>query len=213
MVAIFSMGFSSPPLGSNFAIFYATGFMPFMLFMDVSGKLSQALNYSRPFLVYPRITFLDAIIARFILNFLTQLLVGYILIAGILVLFETRTTLDMDRIFLSYGMAGAFGFGIGVMNCFLMSRMPIWQQIWSIVTRPLIFVSGVLFMYDGIPDPYQSYLWFNPLVHITGEMRAAFYVSYGADYVEPIYVFSVSLVLTLFGLLFLRRYHRDIIYS
>jgi len=213
MVAIFSAGFRSPPLGSNFAIFYATGFMPFILFMDVSAKLGQALNYSRPFLVYPRITFLDAIIARFILNFLTQLLVSYILIAGTLLLYETRTTLELDRIFLSYSMAACFGIGVGIMNCFLMSLTPMWQQIWGIVTRPLIFVSGIIFMYDTIPEPYRSYLWYNPLIHITGEMRGAFYVSYEADYVEPMYVFSISLILTVFGLMFLRQYHRDIIYS
>lgn len=211
MVAIFSAGFRSPPLGSNFAIFYATGFMPFMMFMDIAGKLGQALNYSRPFLGYPRITFMDAILARFVLNFLTQLLVSYLLIAGILYLFDTRTTLEMDRIFLAYTMAASFGFGIGVMNCFLMSLTPLWQQIWSVVTRPLIFISGILFMYDSTPDPYRSYLWYNPLIHIVGEMRAAFYFNYGAEYVDPIYVYTISLILSLFGLLFLRRYHLHII--
>jgi len=42
-------------------------------------------------------------------------------------------------------------------------------------------------------------------------MRSAFYISYEAEYVSPLYVFGTGLVLTVFGLLFLRRYHRDII--
>lgn len=213
MVLFFSVGFRSPPLGNNFALFYATGFLPFMLFTDISAKLGQSLNYSRPFLVYPRITYIDAILARFLLNFLTNLLVSYILLAGILLMFETRSTLVMERLFMAYAMAACFGFGVGVLNCFLMSVMPIWQQVWSVITRPLLFLSGVIFLIEFIPEPYRSYLEYNPLVHITGEMRSAFYLSYQPEYVSPSYVFQISLALSAFGLLFLRRYHRHIIYS
>lgn len=211
MVLIFSAGFRSPPLGSSFALFYATGFMPFFFFLEVSTKISQALNYSKPLLVYPRITIVDAIAARFILNALTQILVSFILISGVLLLYETRTTLVLERVFLSYAMAAAFGVGVGIMNCFLIGIMPSWQQIWSIVTRPLIFISGIIFLFGSIPEPYQSYIWFNPLIHIVGEMRAAFYVSYDAEYVSESYVFGLSLFLMTLGMLFLRRYHKDIL--
>ena len=213
MVAFFSAGFRSPPLGNNFALFYATGLLPFMMFTELAGKIGQSLNYSKPFLVYPRITFMDAIIARFILNFLTQLLVSYILIASILLLYETRTSLEMNRIALAYAMVGSLSFGIGVLNCFLTSRFRVWQQVWSILMRPMFLISGIFFMYENIPEPYRSYLWYNPLMHVTGEMRAAFYVSYGGDYVSPGYVFAISILTSAFGLLFLRRYHRDILHS
>ncbi|PIV76806.1 MAG: sugar ABC transporter permease [Rhodobacteraceae bacterium CG17_big_fil_post_rev_8_21_14_2_50_65_11] len=213
MVAIFSTGFRSPPLGSNFAIFYATGLLPYFLFLDVSGKLGMSLGFSRQLLAYPRITFMDTIIARFVLNTLTQLLVSYLILYAILALFETRTTLEVDRILMGYAMAISLAIGFGVMNCFLMAKFPVWQQVWGIVTRPLVLVSGIIFLYDGIPEPYRGYLWYNPLMHVTGEMRGAFYVSYEASYVDPGYVFGLSLVLTVFGLLFLRRYHKDIIYS
>ncbi|WP_306045738.1 ABC transporter permease [Nioella sp. MMSF_3534] len=213
MVAFFSAGFRAPPLGTNFALFYATGLLPFMMFTDLAGKIGQALNYSKAFLAYPRITFMDAIIGRFILNTLTQLLVSYILIASILFLFETRTTPVMGRVALTYAMVGSLSFGIGVLNCFLTSRFRVWQQVWSILMRPMFLISGIFFMYDDIPEPYRSYLWYNPVMHITGEMRAAFYVNYGGDYVSPGYVFSIALVTSAFGLLFLRRYHRDLLHS
>jgi capsular polysaccharide transport system permease protein len=213
MVAVFSVGFRSPPLGTNFAIFYATGLLPFMAFMDIAGKIGQSLNYSRAFLAYPRISFMDAILARFILNYLTQLLVNYILIASILLLYETRTTLEMDRVALAYAMVASASFGIGLLNCFLMSQFRVWQQVWSILMRPMFLISGIFFMYDDIPEPYRSYLWYNPLMQITGEMRAAFYVNYDAGYVSPGYVFSIALVTSAFGLLFLRRYHRDLLHS
>ena len=209
--AVFSAGFRSPPIGTNFAIFYATGLLPFTVFITVSGKLAKALNFSKQLLAYPSITYIDAVLGRFILNILTQLLVTYIVLAGILLIYETRTTLELDRVALAYAMAAALSLGVGTMNCFLMSMFPIWQQVWSIFTRPLVIVSGVIFLYESTPAQFREYIWYNPLMHVTGEMRGAFFVSYEASYVSPLYVFLTSLVLFVVGLLFLRRYHRDIL--
>ena len=209
--AVFSIGFRSPQLGNNFAIFYATGLLPFLMFNDLSSKTAQAINYSRQLLAYPRVTLIDAIIARFLLNFLTQLLVSYILLACILTFWETRTSLEVDRLLLTYLMTIALSLGVGIFNCFLMSLYPIWQRTYSILTRPLFLVSGIILIYELVPMPYRDWLWYNPLIHITGEMRGAFYNSYDAAYVSPLYVFGFSAVFGVTGLLFLWRYHRDIL--
>lgn len=208
---LFSLAFRSPPLGTNFPIFYATGFMPFILFNDVSNKLSQAIGFSKQLLSYPRITYIDVIVARLILSVLTKLLVSYLILFGILSFFDTGTRVDLPHVLLSFAMAAAFGAGVGTMNCFLMSMFPVWRQAWSIVTTPLMLISGVIILIDTLPDQFLYYLTFNPLVHITAEMRTGFYFSYAAPYISPAYVFAVSLVLIAAGLLFLRRYYRDIL--
>ena len=208
---VFSLAFQSPPLGSNFPIFYATGFMPFILFNDVSNKLSQAIGFSKQLLNFPRITFIDVMVARMLLAVLTRLLVSYLIFLSILSLYDTGTRVDLPHVLLSFAMAAAFGIGVGTMNCFLMSMFPVWRQAWSIVTAPLMLISGVIVMVDSLPDQYLYYMAFNPLVHITAEMRLGFYYSYTAPFISPVYVFAVSLVLTAAGLLFLRRYYRDIL--
>ena len=75
LTLIFSVGFRSPPLGTNFALFYAAGLLPFLMYSDISGKLGQTIQFSRALLAYPRVTFLDALMARFLLNMMTQLVV------------------------------------------------------------------------------------------------------------------------------------------
>jgi capsular polysaccharide transport system permease protein len=208
---VFSLAFRSPPLGTNFPIFYATGFMPFILFNDVSNKLSQAIGFSKQLLNYPRITVIDVLVGRIVLSVLTKLLVSYLILFGILSLYDTGTRIDLPHVLLSFAMAAAFGIGVGTMNCFLMSMFPVWRQAWSIVTTPLMLISGVIVMIDTLPDQFLYYLTFNPLVHITAEMRIGFYYSYTAPYISAVYVFAVSLTLTAAGLLFLRRYYRDIL--
>ncbi len=208
---LFSLAFRAPPLGQNFSIFYATGIVPFFAFHDISSKTASALKYSKQLLAYPRVTFIDAIFGRFILNFLTQLLIGYVVLTGTVMLFETRTLIDFPGIALAYAMLAALCFGIGTLNCFLFLRFTIWERAWSIITRPLVIVSGIIFLFDTIPEPYRGYLWYNPLIHVVGQMRKSFYISYSGDYVSPAFVFGFGLGCTVIGLVFLRRHYRDLL--
>lgn len=213
LTAIFSLGFRDPPVGTNFAIFYATGLVPFMFYTSLSGKISRAIQYSKALLAYPAVTFMDALLARTIYETVTQILVSYIIFTGIYLTQETRTDPQILGIALSLSMAGVLAVGVGVMNCFLFAAFDWWQTVWSIVTRPLFLVSCIFFIFDDIPPPFQDYLWFNPLVHVVGQMRKSFYPSYTGDYVSPVYAFAVGLILTAIGLSFLVRYHRDLLNS
>jgi capsular polysaccharide transport system permease protein len=207
----FSLALRSPSLGTNFIIFYASGYLPFSLYMDLSAKIAASLNFSRALLQYPAVSYIDSIIARFILNGLTQVMVFYVLVFSIRLFFDTGTVLDFKPIVLSMVMASALGLGVGCLNCFLMSAYPVWRSIWTVVTRPLFLISAVLFILEDAPPTFQKVLWFNPLTHITGVMRTGFYPTYEATYVSVSYVFGVSLILLVAGLLLLNRYHADIL--
>lgn len=209
LVAIFSTGFRSPPLGNNFPIYYASGLLPFFAFLMISTKVSQSINFSKQLLAYPRVTFLDALLARFFLATLTQVLVSYLILLVILSTMDTRTVLILPYVLSGFAMAAALGLGIGTLNAVLMAYYPVWQQVWSVLTRPLVLVSGVIFLHDKIPEPYREWLSWNPLVHVVGRTRSGFYYSYRAEYVDEMYVYLVSLICGAIGLLFLRRYYRD----
>lgn len=211
LAAIFSLGFRNPPLGTNFALFYATGFLPFTLYTGMMAKIATSVNYSRNLLSYPRVTYGDAIIARFILTLLTQLVVSIIVLSVILHLWDTRTVFHLERVMLAYAMTAALATGVGIMNCFLFTMFPLFHTMWAIAMRPLVILSGVILLYDSLPRIARDILWYNPLIHIMGEMRAGFYLGYEAKYVSPLYVFGVALVLAVIGLVFLGRYHRDML--
>src|SRR6056297_2598680 len=138
LTAIFSAGFRTPSLGTNFAIFYASGFMPFMMWQKVASSLGTSLRANKNLLTFPRVTIVDAMTARLILEVLTQLLVSYIIFAGILYLYDTRTVLKIPELLSAYSMAVALAIGIGVLNCFLILRFVMWGTIWGIMTRPLV---------------------------------------------------------------------------
>jgi capsular polysaccharide transport system permease protein len=211
LTLVFSVGFRTPPLGTSFALFYAAGILPLMMYTDISTKLAQTIQFSRALLTYPRITFLDALIARFILNFLTQMMVHFIVLGFILIFLKPTTTLDYSKIGQAYLLTLALAIGIGTLNSFLTLAYPIWQTAWSILNRPLFLVSCVFFIFESVPQPYSDYLWFNPIVHIAGLMRDGFYPFYQPTYVSIAYPLAVAAVTTMAGLFLLNRYHRDIL--
>lgn len=214
-IIILSIGFSlllrSPSLGNSFLLFYATGFLPFTLYQSISVMVSRAISFSRPLLFYPSVTWLDAILARFLLNTLTSAMVAYLLLTFILSITDSTVVLEMLPIVTAMALAALLGLGIGTLNCLLMGLFPTWEQIWSIVTRPLFLASGVIFIYEDMPRTAQNILWFNPLLHITGYMRQGFYSSYHPDYVSLPFVIGVSLVCLTMGMLLLRRHHKTIL--
>lgn len=208
---IFSFGFRNPSLGTNFALFYATGLVPLTFFTAIAGRVGMSVAYSRQLLAYPSVTFLDAILARFLLNALTQIMVAYVIFVGILYAFDVKVILNVPAIAASLAMAGALGLGIGTLNCFLFTKFPVWQQIWSILTRPLFIISCIFNLFDQLPVWARDWLWYNPIIHAVGMMRHGFYSTYHATYVSVAYVTGISLVTGAAGLLLLWRHQYSLL--
>lgn len=200
----------TPGLGTNFPLFYATGILPFQMFTSIANAIARAITFSRSLLAYPEVTYMDAMLARFSLQVLTKLMVSYLVLAGILIIFETGAILNFAAILNAFAMTALLGFGIGSVNAYLRPVFPVWEQLWGILTTPLFLLSGVFFLYDDLPPFARAILWYNPLVHVIGEMRRGFYATYAASYVSPAYVYGIALTLTAVGLLLLRRHHRAV---
>ena len=120
----FSLAFRAPSLGTDFPIFYATGYLPFMLFHDVSNKTSTAIRFSRPLLNFGALCWLDVVIARFSLNLFTQVFVGGLLVGAMMVFLDTRVLPDIPKIAVALGMAAMLAAGVGVLNCYLFMAFP-----------------------------------------------------------------------------------------
>lgn len=208
---IFSMAFAAPPLGQNFALFYATGFLPFMMYLDLSQKVSVAIRYNKPLLFYPGVTFLDALIARWALAALTHALVAAIVFGGLFAIYETGVRVDARRIAMAFALAACLGLGIGALNCALLSLFPTWERIWAVANRPLFIISSIFFLPSSLPEPYQSLILWNPLVHVIAMMRVGFYGLYRPDFLSAGYVLAVSGGCLFVGVALLRRHYRRVL--
>ena len=214
-IIILSVGFSlvmrSPSLGNSFILFYATGYLPYDLFNKVSNRLMPALRQSKNLLAYPTVKWVDVLAGRFILVVLTMGLVAYLLLAGILIFQDTGSIVSYGPVLLAFLLAALLGAGAGMVNSVISGFLPVWISIWTIFTRPLFLASGILLIYENLPTVAQNILYFNPLMHITGLARTGFFPNYRPQYISIIYVLVWIFILLAFGLLLLRRYHREIV--
>ena len=207
----FSLLLRSPSLGTNFLLFYAGGILPLRFFQGITGNVGTAIAFNRPLMAYPRVTYLDTLLARGLLAVLTQTMVSVIIFGGILITQDIRQNIDPAPMLEGFMLCILLGVGLGTFNCFMFLRFPIWKSVWNILTRPLILISGVFYIYEDLPQVVQGILWFNPVLHITGIVRSGLYSTYEPTYVSVPYVALFGLVPMVFGLLLLWRFGRDVL--
>ncbi|AUH35266.1 sugar ABC transporter permease [Paracoccus tegillarcae] len=207
---IFSLALRSPGLGTNFALFYASGYLPFAMTLQTINKVGQSVRFSRPFMAYPCVTFMDALVARLLLNALTNVVVMAVVLFGIMVIFGLPIWADLGSLAMSISLAMLLASGIGTLNCYMMTSFPIYEQIWAIATRPLFIISAVFFTFETLPAVARDILWYNPLVHIVGLMRRGLYPTYDGEYISPLFVTLVGGITLFFGLLLLSRHFKQL---
>jgi len=202
----------TPALGTSYILFKATGFLVLQVFTTLGGQVGNSLTFSRSLLRFPRVTWVDAVAARFLLNMTVVYTVTFLILGGVILFERLQLLISWGPIFLAMSFAAALGLGVGCLNAFLFIRFPAWQQIWSILTRPLFLISGVIILYEDMPPLAQAILWYNPLLHLTGLMRDGFYVLYRPSYISFVYVGFWIIIPMVLGLLLLKRHHRNLLY-
>lgn len=209
-VALFSIIFSQltrdPALGRSFPLFFATGVVTFIFYRDIADSVSGAFAFNKPLFTYPHITILDAVLARFTLQFLTQVFVAVIVFGGVFAIEGIRPQVDLVPILIAFAIAGGLGLAVGTLNCTLFAFFPTWQRVFNVFNRPLFIVSGIFFTPEMLPPDIRYVLLFNPLVHIIGLTRRGFYSTYGADYISWPLIICAPLIILVVGLILLRRH-------
>lgn len=203
---LFSLAVRSPPIGQSFLLFYATGVLPFRSFGSMQNAVASAISGNRGLLAYPVVEPIDALLARFALNFMTDFLVAVLLFTGIIWWNDLYVTLDLAAIAAAFVLAALLGLGIGSVNCVLFGLYPTAKNVWSVLTRPLFILSGVFFVYESVPPDFQHVMWWNPLMQVIGLMRSGFYGTYHADYVSVPYILAIAGSTFLLGGYLVRRH-------
>ncbi len=201
---VFSQIARTPPLGHSFPLFFATGYMAFHIYRDVSDQVSTSVQVNLALLSFPRVTLLDTVLARFVLQVLTSALSATLIIGGLILWSGEAVMLDFGAMLLAVGLAALLALGLGALNCVLFAYSQTWKRVFAVMNRPLFIISGILMLYETTPPGAQAVLWWNPLVHVTALMRAGFYPTYEPTFVSPVYVALFALAPLALGVLLLR---------
>jgi capsular polysaccharide transport system permease protein len=105
-----------------------------------------------------------------------------------------------------------FCIAMSMFNATFGALIPLWRTIWKVMTLPLLFMSGVLYVPSSMPPEVQAIIWWNPFLHCIEAMRSASYLDYISLY-SPTYLISVTTVVLIGSLIIERLFRKEIIRS
>lgn len=207
--AVFSQISSVPPIGTSYSLFYATGYLPFLLFTSIQSRVMGSKKSSSPLFSHAKVSIIDAIASRAILQSLIMGMVTLIVYAGVWIWCRPAEVPDVSRLTEAGVIGCLLGTGIGVLNAGIESVFPHWGKVWSVATRPLFLISGVFYPFSAMPESLREVLWWNPVLHLVGINREAVYPGYDGSYVSYVYLAAVTLSCACVGLVLLISSGRD----
>jgi capsular polysaccharide transport system permease protein len=200
------------PLGHSLLLFMLTGLMPYFLYYKLATYVAGAIEGNRALLNLPPVKPLDVVVARGILEAVTYLLVGFILLVG-LFLSGTDEAVPNQPTNLAAALMTivVFGFGLGLINAVIRVFIYNWVTIFSLFLGPLYLLSGIWFLPEQVPPPFRDYLLYNPIMHFLMWVRTGFYRGYNPDYLDRFYAVTWSVAMLVAGLALFRVARRKLL--
>ena len=186
--------------GIDHPVFYVTGIIPFLFFQHSINVCLYAVDSNIGLFNYQRIRPVDSVLSRVLLEAVITIATG-LLVAGILVFLGFHFKMDDTLGFLlAFFMLGSLSLGLGLLVSVLGGLSNEVQKIVPILIRPLFFLSGIFFMTDEIPQPYQDYLLLNPILQSIELIRSTMFADYETPVQGPGYVTTCTLLALFVGL-------------
>ncbi|MEM8650229.1 MAG: ABC transporter permease [Pseudomonadota bacterium] len=199
------------PFGESALLFMMTGIVTFRLFIALGSRTLSAITANQGLLTYPQVRPMDAIFARIVMQSLTMIVIMVLFYIGISILEDVRIIVHPGRFTLGVILTLYVGAGVGSLNAVVASILPSWTAIWSMLSLPLLIMSGIFYVPIELPPAAQSVLFWNPVIHCVEIVRSSSYLSYHtfAEFNYPIAFATICLTLCLA----IERLFRNIILS
>ena len=200
-VAIFSSMSRTSPVGDNIGLFILTGIIPFQLFSNIVNNIMSGLSVNKSLLGYPQVMPFDIVISRVLIEFVS-ISVVFILCLAIASYFGIGIKIDnFLQMMSAIGLVVVIATGVGMINLAILLSIPSYANIYSALSRPLYFMSGIFFTMDFLsPDAYNI-LSYNPLLNMVEWFRSGFYTSFNSRLYDVEYTITTSFIIFVIGML------------
>ncbi|WP_422029433.1 ABC transporter permease [Reyranella sp.] len=185
--------------GTSLFLFIASGVLPYFLFLRLSTRTRGTETGPRSRL--PGLSALDVYIATILVNALIWIFMIVAIFLGMWLY-----GIDQAR---PYSIATCaqpivllilFGMGVGMINNVITRYITAWNSIFAVLTRGLIFLSGVFFIVDIQPIRWRAWSILNPLSHGVEWFRLGVYGRYPHNSLDISYFVEWVLIALFIGL-------------
>ncbi|HXN87953.1 MAG TPA: ABC transporter permease [Methylocella sp.] len=178
VVTVFHLFGRLAPQGTDQVVYFGISILPFVIYVYLSRRIVIALAENRPLLHFNRVKIFDILLARGILEAADSVVV-FIIFVCMLAVYSTDFS-PRDWAGIVFAVAGTiyFSFSIGVSNALIAHVVPVWILLFNLSIPAFWLASGIVFFPTAIPEPYDRWLAFNPLLQCVEWIRYAYYEDY-----------------------------------
>jgi capsular polysaccharide transport system permease protein len=198
------------PGGIDVLSFWVLGYIPFYLFRAVVNRAPGAIVSNQSLLFHRRITILDIMIAR---NLLDGAAVLGAMAVFVLVLGAATGTWPEEPAKLVLAMALMLGVAHGL--SLLIAAGAVYTELFDRLTHLITYLAmpllGCFFMVFWLPTELQEIALWNPTVHCFELMRRGQFGTAVPTFFDIPFVLSCIALVNLFGLAALRKARRDLV--
>ncbi|HET6377557.1 MAG TPA: ABC transporter permease [Methylocella sp.] len=188
------------PQGTSDVIYFGLSVLPFVILLHNARQIMSSILQNKPLLFFNRVTVLDILIARGILESIGAIVVSFLFFCLIALYTEEFSPRDWTGMLFAIAATIYLSFSFAVVNTLISRVYPIWQLFISLFIVVLYLSSGVLFFPAAVPDPYAQWLAFNPLLQCVEWLRSSYYDDYPDKLLNIPYLLSFTTVCLTLGL-------------
>jgi capsular polysaccharide transport system permease protein len=199
MMMMFGLRGKMVPSDFSLGVFVVTGYPLWQGFLGMSNKVMGAAARSDPLLMFPQITQLDLILSCIILEAATNTVIFVLLCIGVTIVFSSAPPADPIGVLLCYWGCMWMGSALGMILCSIQRSAPLIVTFLMTFMRFGMWVSGVVFAINKLPQFLWPYLQWNPILHLVEGARSLWNPAFDAPIFDPNYVIAIGFVLTTLG--------------
>ena len=199
--------------GMSYSMFLIGGILPWFLFANSAGRALGAVAGNQGLFHYRIIKPIDTIVARVALESVIYFL-SFIFFVIVLAMFGDYISLShLPTLMLCWAGVILYSFSISLIMMVVGTYSNEIEKFFGLVLRVMYFLSGILYSVHTIPEKYQVYVLWNPIVHIIEVMRFSLSPQYPIGHVSLIYFFTCTIIILCFALLAYRARERAMLTS
>ncbi|ALR75346.1 ABC transporter permease [[Enterobacter] lignolyticus] len=201
MIGIFGYVMHRTMPDISFPVFLINGIIPFFIFSNITNRCINAIEANQGLFNYRPVKPIDTVIARASLETIIYVIVYLILMSVLGVLGERFAFHNILTLASAWFLLVLFSCGIGLVFMVVSNAFPETEKFLPIATKPLYFISAIMFPLHSVPKEYWHYLTWNPLVHVVELSREAVVDGYISEGISLDYLLTSTLFVFFFGLM------------
>jgi len=201
LLVIFTFTHRAAPVGESMVLFAATGAVPFQCFSYLARFMMMSMMSIKPLLSFPEVKLMDVILASALQETLACCGVMMVMVLLGWAFGIPIWPHDIGEAAGALGAAILLGIGFGVLNSVISMMFQLWNFVYVLLSIGMWASSGVAFVALAVPEPFRTYLCYNPTFHIVEWMRDAYYEGYGEHLLSREYLLGFGLATLVLGLL------------